>query len=66
MVSTVKDNTEHNLQRPSFMKSNEPELTNEQKENIAEVERMNKTNAQSRNSKDFVRYSIDDYQPPTP
>ncbi|NCN03861.1 MAG: DUF87 domain-containing protein [Candidatus Pacebacteria bacterium] len=66
MVSTIKDDAEPNLQRPSFMKSNEPELTNEQKENIAEVERMNKTNAQSRNSKDFVRYSIDDYQPPTP
>jgi hypothetical protein len=66
-VSSVKEeNAEPDLPRPSFMKKSEPELTDEQKENIAEVERIKKTNAQSRNTKDFVRYSIDDYQPPSP
>jgi conjugal transfer ATP-binding protein TraC len=57
---------EEDLPRPSFMKKKEPEITDEQKKNLAEVERIKKTNAQGRNSKDFVRYSIDDYKPPSP
>jgi conjugal transfer ATP-binding protein TraC len=69
-VSPVENNEDNkkepDLPRPNFMKKQEPELTEEQKANIAEVERIKKTNAQSRNSKDFVRYSIDDYQPPSP
>ncbi|NCN87500.1 MAG: DUF87 domain-containing protein [Candidatus Pacebacteria bacterium] len=66
-VSIEKDeDTEPDIPRPNFMSKSDEELTDEQKENIAEVERIKKTNAQSRNSKDFVRYSIDDYQPPSP
>ncbi|MDH5533661.1 MAG: ATP-binding protein [Candidatus Pacebacteria bacterium] len=57
---------EADLPRPTFMRKQQPEMTEEEKKNLAEDERIKKTNAQGRNSKDFVRYSIDDYEPPSP
>lgn len=50
---------------PSFKKQQQAQVSEEEIENIKEAERIKKTNAQNRNSKDFVRYSIDDYQPPS-
>lgn len=66
VTNDEENKKEVTLPRPSLMKKKQPEMTEKQKKNLAEDERIKKTNAQGRNSKDFVRYSIDDYQPPSP
>ena len=65
ITNSEENKKEVKMPRPSFMKKRDTELSQEQKDNNAEDARIKKTNAQSRNSKEFVRYSIDDYQPPS-